>query len=63
MKPLMSCKEAAAFLGISLGSIWEKCRNEEIPHIRISRRCYRIRPADLEAYVNKKSYFTEGNDQ
>jgi hypothetical protein len=49
--PLVTCREGAEFLGISLGSFWDKCRYGEIPHIRLSKRCYRVRLSDLESYL------------
>ena len=50
--PLMTCEQAALFLGISLSAFWRKCREGEIPHIRISSRCYRVRKVDLETFIN-----------
>jgi excisionase family DNA binding protein len=53
--PLWTCAEGAAFLGLSRSAFWNKCRNREIPHIRLSRRAYRVRLSDLEAYLAERS--------
>jgi excisionase family DNA binding protein len=53
--PLMSCQQGADYLGLSKSAFWSKCRAGEIPHIRISSRCYRVRQADLETYLNART--------
>lgn len=53
--PLMSCRQGADYLSISKSAFWAKCRAGEIPHIRISPRCYRVRQSDLEAYLNSRT--------
>jgi excisionase family DNA binding protein len=53
--PLLTCAEGAAFLGLSRSAFWNKCRQGEIPHIRLSRRAYRVRPADLEAFISART--------
>jgi excisionase family DNA binding protein len=53
--PLVTCQDGADFLGISKGSFWDKCRRGEIPHIRLSRRCYRVRLSDLENFLNARA--------
>jgi hypothetical protein len=53
--PLMSCQEGASYLGLSKSAFWSKCRAGEIPHIRISSRCYRVRQSDLETYLNART--------
>ncbi len=52
---LMTCQQGASYLGLSRASFWEKCRKGEIPHIRISSRCYRVRQSDLESYLNSRT--------
>ena len=52
--PLLNCKQAAEYLCLSKSAFWQKCRAGEIPHIRISARCLRIRQSDLETYINSK---------
>ena len=53
--PLMSCQQGASYLGLSKSAFWNKCRSGEIPHIRISSRCYRVRKTDLETYLNSRT--------
>jgi excisionase family DNA binding protein len=53
--PLMSCQQGASYLGLSKSAFWNKCRSGEIPHIRISSRCYRVRQSDLETYLNSRT--------
>jgi excisionase family DNA binding protein len=52
---LMTCQQGASYLGLSKATFWEKCRSGEIPHIRISRRCYRVRQNDLEQFLNSRT--------
>ena len=52
---LLTCAEGAAYLGLSKSAFWNRCRTGEIPHIRLSRRAYRVRMADLEAYLNART--------
>ena len=54
MSPLLTCKQAAQYLGISKSLFWHLCRAGEIRYIEISPRCYRIRQSDIEAYINSK---------
>jgi len=58
-QPLMSCQEGASYLGLSKSTFWEKCRAGEIPHIRISGRCYRVRMSDLEKFIESKTKQTK----
>jgi excisionase family DNA binding protein len=36
-------------------TIWTWCREGKIPHIKLSRRCYRLRDADVEDFLNNHS--------
>ena len=47
--------KAAEFLRMSTKTVWAMCRNRNMPHIQISPRCYRIRPNDLNAFVNSRA--------
>lgn len=51
---LMTCQQGADYLGLSKASFWEKCRKGEIPHIRISSRCYRVRQSDLDKFIDSR---------
>jgi len=46
---------AAVILGISKRSVWEKCRSNELAHLRYSKRCIRIRSSDIEGFLRKKN--------
>ena len=54
MSPLMTCRQGAKYLGISRSLFWQKCREGEIPYIEISKRCYRVRQDDLDAFIVSK---------
>ncbi len=51
---LWTCQQGAAYLAMSVASFWHRCRTGEIPHIRLSARCYRVRQADLDDYLRTK---------
>ena len=53
--PLWNCQQAADYLGISKITLWRKCRSGVIPHIRISKRSYRVRQSDLESFLNSRT--------
>jgi excisionase family DNA binding protein len=52
---IMTPKQAAEAIQVSVETIWEKCRSGELGHIRLSPRCYRIRGVDLEKYLNSRA--------
>lgn len=54
--PLLNCKQAAEYLGLSKSAFWQKCRAGEIPYIRISARCYRVCKSDLEEFISSKFF-------
>jgi excisionase family DNA binding protein len=53
--PLWNCQQAAEYLGISKSTFWSKCRSGEVPHIRITKRSYRVRQSDLETFLNSRT--------
>ena len=53
---LWTCQQAAEYLGISVANFWERCRSGQIPHIRLSARCYRVRRSDLDAYLRRRTH-------
>ena len=53
--PLLTCAEGAGYIGLSKSAFWSRCRSGEIPHIRLSRRAYRVRLSDLENYLNART--------
>jgi len=40
-------------LRLSKRTVWEKCRNGSLGHLRISGRCIRIRQSDLDSFIRK----------
>jgi excisionase family DNA binding protein len=52
---LLTCKQAAESTQLSVETIWDKCRSGELPHIRLSKKCYRIRRVDLEKFINSRA--------
>ena len=55
LEPLQSQREAAAFLGISIGTL-ERWRAEGTgpAYVQLSARAVAYRPADLRAYVDTR---------
>lgn len=51
---LWTCEQGAEYLGISVANFWHRCRTGDIPHIRLSARCYRVRRSDLDEYLRMR---------
>lgn len=49
---LLTTSEAAAELRKARSTIQRLCREEKLPHVRLSPRDYRIRRSDLESWMN-----------
>jgi len=52
---LLTSDEAAQFLRYSKAALWDKCRRQEIPHIRFNSRLFRFRKSDLELWLKERS--------
>lgn len=52
---LLKSDEAAERLRISKGCLWRKCREGELPHIKLSARNFRFRAEDLERWLSERS--------
>jgi excisionase family DNA binding protein len=48
---LLTCEDVAREIKLTRTSIWAKCRSGELPHMRLNKRCFRIRRSDLEQYL------------
>ncbi len=48
-------EEAAAFLGLKLGTLYGMVSQRRVPHIRLSSRCVRFEPRTLEAWVSERN--------
>jgi excisionase family DNA binding protein len=51
LNELLKCPEVAAILGQKVSTIYAWCRSGKLPHLRLSRRSYRIRRSDLECFL------------
>lgn len=52
--PLLTRREAAAWLGVSEDLVDALVRRGELPAVRVGRRAIRIRASDLDAYVERQ---------
>jgi excisionase family DNA binding protein len=52
---LWNIQEAAAFLGISIGTAYSWVSQKKLPLIRISARCIKFSPAELRRWVSEHS--------
>lgn len=51
----MTTTEAALELRKARSTIQRLCREDKLPHVRLSKRDYRIRRNDLEAWMNSRT--------
>lgn len=52
---LLTSEETAQRLRISKACLWQKCRNGEMPHIKLSARSFRFRAEDIERWLRERS--------
>ncbi len=52
---LLRCPQVAQILDQKLSTIYAWCRSGKLPHIRLSRRNYRIRQSDLDQFLNSRA--------
>ena len=57
MAPLLTTREAADQLGVSLSTLYRLVKVGAIPLVRVSARRRGIRPASLDAYVARNEHF------
>jgi len=59
-RQLMTVKEVAEFLGVSVRTVWEQTAKGELPQpIRIGRKITRWHRATLEEWLNEKLRLAE----
>ncbi|MCX7703995.1 MAG: helix-turn-helix domain-containing protein [Planctomycetota bacterium] len=59
-REMMSVKEVAEFLGVSVRTVWEQSARGEIPHpIKIGRKITRWHKATLEEWLKEKLALAE----
>jgi excisionase family DNA binding protein len=54
LERLLSTREAANILGIHVQTVRQYIRRGELPAVKISPRLYKIRPEDLEKFIEDK---------
>jgi excisionase family DNA binding protein len=52
---LMDVREVAEFLGLAVGTVYHLVSQKRIPFVRLSSRCLRFRPSQIEAWIQQKS--------
>jgi excisionase family DNA binding protein len=52
-KLLWTVQEAAEATGFSVGTIYHWISQKRIPFVRVSPRCVRFRPQDVQAWISK----------
>ena len=52
---LMDVREAAAYLGIAVGTLY-RLAGKAIPVVRLSVRCIRFRKSKLDEFIERHSY-------
>jgi excisionase family DNA binding protein len=53
MDKLLNKKEVASLLGVSVKAIDKWVGEQRIPFLRLSRKCIRFRPSEIQSYLNK----------
>ena len=51
---LLRIEDAAAYLGVAVGTLYHWVSEERIPVVRLSRRSIRFRISDLSSWANEK---------
>ena len=52
--PLMDIRAVASWTGLSVGTLYHLISQKRIPVVRISSRCVRFRPSDIEQWLEDK---------
>ena len=52
--PLMTYAEAAHYLGVGRSTLYDFVGRGELPVVRLSRRCVRLRRQDLQEFVEAR---------
>lgn len=50
-KLLLNVREVSAMTGLSVGTLYHFVSQHRIPVVRLSARCIRFKPADLEEWI------------
>ena len=68
MRPLLTAKEAAEFLGVRPGTIYAWCKQRKIPHVVLSigkgpkraKECIRFKQGAIEEWVEAHTRTSNG---
>lgn len=58
---VLDVRETAAFLAVTVDTVYRLTRKGELPHVRVGTRAIRYRVVDLETYLEKRTT-TEWNE-
>jgi len=50
MEKMLTAQDVAQYYGVSVESVWRWIREGRLPALSLTKRSYRIRTADLEAF-------------
>jgi excisionase family DNA binding protein len=48
---ILTVPEVATILRVPKSTIWTMCRDGRLPHVRLSKRSYRLRRRDVEGFL------------
>jgi|TergutMp193P3_1026864.scaffolds.fasta_scaffold379568_1 excisionase family DNA binding protein len=56
MEKMLTPQDVANHYGVSVESVWRWIREGRLPAMSLTKRSYRIRTADLEAFEHERRY-------
>jgi len=55
LEKLLSVDDVAQAIGMTIFGVYGLVHKKQIPAVRISKRCLRFRPSDIEAWLESKT--------
>lgn len=52
---VLDVREAAAYLAVSVSTVWRMVRNGTLPHVRVGPKAVRLRVGDLDRYLEERT--------
>jgi excisionase family DNA binding protein len=52
---LLKAEEIAEMLGLKVQTVYTMARRGELKKVKLSRRCLRFRPSDVERFIERKA--------
>lgn len=52
---VLDVREAAAYLALSVSTVWRMVRNGTLPHVRLGPKAVRLRVGDLDRYIEERT--------